>query len=67
MPAAPGNRFVGFSFGRQRGADMTCNLCDGTGRIARDTADIIGDAVADAARFHWKTSIEKEDTCNVSS
>ncbi|WP_420567868.1 hypothetical protein [Thalassovita sp.] len=46
---------------------MTCNLCDGTGRIARDTADIIADAVADAARFHWKTSIEKEDTCNASS
>ena len=41
---------------------MTCNLCDGTGRIARDTADIIADAVSDAARFHWNTSPEKETT-----
>jgi len=46
---------------------MTCNLCDGTGRIARKTTDIIADAVAEAARFHWKTSTKKEDTCNASS
>ncbi|WP_276606300.1 hypothetical protein [Pacificoceanicola onchidii] len=38
---------------------MTCNLCNGTGRIARCTTDIIAETVAEAARFHWKTDDEK--------
>lgn len=55
------NQPLGFAIRRQAGnTEITCNHCDGTGRIARDPADIVADAVAEAARFHWQKSGQVE-------